>query len=105
MDKKFKIIMQNSAQKDILTIYNYISIVLGNTAASNKLMQKIKDRFNEIATYPKSAPLLINEYVKNKNIRKLIIDNYIAFYEINEQKNEIIVLRILHCTTNYINMI
>lgn len=97
--------MQNSAQKDILTIYNYISIVLGNTAVSNKLIQKIKDRFNEIATYLKSAPLLINEYVKNKNIRKLIIDNYIAFYEINEQKNEIIVLRILHCTTNYINML
>ena len=48
------------------------------------MLNKINDKFEEIKIFPKSAPLINNEYVKNKNIRKLLIDNYIAFYEIDE---------------------
>ena len=105
MGIKYKIIIENFAKKDILSIYNYISNILGNIIAADRLMNKINEKFNEIAVFPKSTPLLNNEYVNKDNIRKLIIENYIAFYEINEERHEIIILRILHCTMNYINII
>lgn len=47
----------------------------------------MNDKFNSITLFPKSAPLINNDYVKNKNIRKILIDNYIAFYDVDDINN------------------
>ena len=89
MNKKYKIIIEKWAQKDIESIYNYICIDLVNKDSAIKLLNKINEKFDSIALFPKSAPLLNNDYVTHKNIRKLLIDNYIAFYEVDDIKKEI----------------
>ena len=66
-----------------------IAIIGENCVGKSTLANKINEKFDSIALFPKSAPLLNNDYVTNKNIRKLLIDNYIAFYEVDDIKNEI----------------
>ena len=105
MDKKYNIIIEKYAQKDLESIYNYICNNLVNKEAAIKLLNKIKEKFDSIALFPKSAPLIINNYVKNKNIRKLLIDNYIAFYEVDDIKNEIRIIRIMYGMQNYIDVL
>ena len=105
MDKKYNIIIEKYAQKDLESIYNYICNNLVNKEAAIKLLNKINEKFNSIALFPKSAPLIINNYVKNKNIRKLLIDNYIAFYEVDDIKNEIRIIRIMYGMQNYIDVL
>jgi plasmid stabilization system protein ParE len=78
MNKKYRITIEKYAQKDIESIYNYICDNLVNKEAAIKLLNKINEKFDSIALSPKSAPLLNNDYVTNKNIRKLLIDNYIT---------------------------
>ncbi len=104
MDIKYQVIIEKCAQKDIINIYNYIAFILGNIFAADKLVNRIYEKFDEISLFPKSAPVLSNEFVNNSNIRKILIDNYIAFYEIDEASKEIIILRILHCSMNYNEM-
>lgn len=105
MDKKYNIIIEKYAQKDLESIYNYICNNLVNKEAAIKLLNKINEKFDSIALFPKSAPLIINNYVKNKNIRKLLIDNYIAFYEVDDIKNEIRIIRIMYGMQNYIDVL
>ncbi len=105
MDKKYKIIIEKHAQNDIESIYNYISNNLVNKEAAIKLLNKINDKFNSITLFPKSAPLINNNYVKNKNIRKLLIDNYIAFYEVDDINNEIRIIRVMYGMQNYIDIL
>ena len=105
MDKKYNIIIEKYAQKDLESIYNYICNKLVNKEAAIKLLNKINEKFDYIALFPKSAPLIINNYVKNKNIRKLLIDNYIAFYEVDDIKNEIRIIRIMYGMQNYIDVL
>ena len=105
MYKKYNIIIEKYAQKDLESIYNYICNNLVNKEAAIKLLNKINEKFDSIALFPKSAPLIINNYVKNKNIRKLLIDNYIAFYEVDDIKNEIRIIRIMYGMQNYIDVL
>ena len=105
MDKKYNIIIEKYAQKDLESIYNYICNKLVNKEAAIKLLNKINEKFDSISLFPKSAPLIINNYVKNKNIRKLLIDNYIAFYEVDDIKNEIRIIRIMYGMQNYIDVL
>ncbi len=105
MDKKYNVIIEKYAQKDLESIYNYICNNLVNKEAAIKLLNKIKEKFDSITLFPKSAPLINNNYVKNKNIRKLLIDNYIAFYEVDDIKNEIRIIRIMYGMQNYIDVL
>lgn len=105
MDKKYKIIIEKYAQKDIESIYNYICNNLVNKDEAIKLLNKINEKFDQIALFPKSASLINNDYVKNKNIRKLLIDNYIAFYEVDDTNKEIRIIRIMYGMQNYIDVL
>jgi addiction module RelE/StbE family toxin len=105
MDKKYSIIIEKYAQKDLESIYNYICNNLVNKEAAIKLLNKIKEKFDSITLFPKSAPLINNNYVKNKNIRKLLIDNYIAFYEVDDVNKEIRIIRIMYGMQNFIDVL
>ena len=76
-----------------------------NKEAAIKLLNKINEKFDSIASFPKSSPLLNNDYVTNKNIRKLLIDNYIAFYEVDDINKEIKIIRIIYGMQNYIDVL
>ena len=66
MDKKYNIIIEKYAQKDLESIYNYICNKLVNKEAAIKQLNKINEKFDSIALFPKSAPLIINNYVTTK---------------------------------------
>lgn len=55
--------------------------------------------------FPDSSPLLDNEYISNKNIRDLLVDKYIAFYEVDHANKEVKIIRILYGMMNYINIL
>lgn len=96
MNEKFKIIIEKYAQKDIKSIYDYICNSLVNKEATIKLLKEINDKFDSIAFFQKSSPLIKNDYIKNKNIRKLLIDNYIAFYEVDYINKKIKIIRVIY---------
>jgi plasmid stabilization system protein ParE len=88
MDSKFK--FTDKAENDLDEILDYISNKLCNFQAANDLFNKV---FNNIIAFPLCYPLLENEYVRNRNTRKAIIDNYNLYYVI--ESNTIVVLRII----------
>ena len=53
-----------------------------NKDAAVKLLNKFSDKFETISMFPDSSPLLDNGYISNKNIRKILVDKFIAFFYI-----------------------
>ncbi len=80
-------------------IFEYISINLSNPSAALKQINDFEKAFDNVCTFPESCPLINNEYVKDKSLRKKIVNNYIAFYRI--QNHEIQVVRVIYGMRNY----
>jgi len=51
--------------------------------------------------FPFSCNYVPDEYLKKKGYRKLIIDNYTAFYLVNEEEKQVIVMRVLYGRQKY----
>ena len=82
MDSRFT----DKAENDLDEILNYISNKLCNFQAANDLFNEIFKTIHNIIAFPLSYPLLENEYVRNRNIRKAIINNY-NLYHVIENKH------------------
>ncbi len=80
-------------------IFAYISKELKNPVAAIKQIDDFEKAFDNICTFPESCPFIDNEYVKDKTLRKLIVNNYIAFFRIKDK--EIQVVRVLYGMRNY----
>lgn len=87
------------AQADMEGIFGYISETLHNPTAAIKQIDDFEKAFDNVCTFPESCPFISNEYVSDKTLRKLIVNNYIAFFRIKEK--EIQIVRVLYAMRNY----
>ncbi len=87
------------ARLDMEQIFDYIAVELCNPTAAIGQINDFEKAFENVCTFPESCPYINNEYVKDKSLRKLIVNNYIAFYRIKD--NEIQVVRVLYGMRNY----
>lgn len=87
------------AQADLESIFSYISVELKNPTAAINQINDFEKAFENICSFPESCPFADNEYVKDKTLRKLIVNRYIAFFRIRGQ--EIQVIRVLYGMRNY----
>ena len=99
MENNFEIVIFPLAQADMEEIFNYISNNLKNKIAAGKLINDFKRTIEMIRLFPESFPLINNEYVNDKNIRKVSLKNYIIFYRIVNY--EIQIIRVLHGLQKY----
>lgn len=99
MANKYDLQIFPLAQLDMEQIFKYISVELCNPTAAINQINDFEKAFNDICTFPECCPRINNEYIKDKSLRKLIVNNYIAFYRISE--NQIQVVRVLYGMRNY----
>lgn len=92
MDSKY--VFTEKASTDLDNILNYISTNLYNNIAANNLFNNIFTTIDNIVTYHLSYPIVSNEYVRRKDVRKAIIDNYNLYYIVKD--SIIYVLRIIY---------
>ena len=99
MENNFEVVIFPLAQADMEEIFNYISNNLKNKIAAGKLINDFKRTIEIIRLFPESFPLINNEYVNDKKIRKVSLKNYIIFYRIVNY--EIQIIRVLHGLQKY----
>ena len=72
---------------------------MSNPTAALGQINDFEKAFENVCTFPESCPYINNEYVKDKSLRKLIVNNYIAFYRIKDDQIQIV--RVLYGMQNY----
>ena len=98
-NNKYQLKIFPMARLDMEQIFDYIAVELCNPTAAIGQINDFEKAFENICTFPESCPYINNEYVKDKSLRKLIVNNYIAFYRVRD--NEIQVVRVLCGMRNY----
>lgn len=89
------------AGEDLDEIYRYITEELYAEQAAANLLEKIEASIMRLKEFPFSCNYVADEYLKKKGYRKLIIDSYIAFYLVNEEEKQVIVMRVLYGRQKY----
>lgn len=99
----YEIVFTDTAKEELEEIYEYISEHLLEVGAANRLMDKIEQSILRLEQNPYSC---IEVHIKPHNniYRKLVIDNYIALYEVEETYKQVVIYRVLYEKRDYLKM-
>lgn len=100
-DKEYRLNFTTKAEEDLVEIYDYISNNLFASEAAGNLMDKFENKIMRLRAFTYSCSLVLDETLKQRGYRKLIIENYIVFYLVKEQTEQVIIMRILYGASNY----
>ena len=103
MTEKYEIKLSIKAKEDLKSIVLYIKNELNEPSIANKYAKVIKEEIHTLEYYPQKFAIIDNDNIKDLNIRKLVIKNYIAFYRVDENKKIVHVDRILYGECNWID--
>lgn len=105
MANNYSLKMTPKAADDLDNIYRYISEELFATSSAANILERIEKEIMKLREFPFSCNYVADEYLSNKSYRKLIVDNYIAFYVINEEQKQAIIMRVLYKKQKYENLL
>lgn len=98
---KYKVIYSQKAYRDLVNIYNYILINSLNPKIANKLIGEIKEAIESLDILPFRHELIETSIIDFKDIRKLLVKNYIVLYRVDEVAKSVYIVRIVSCKRDY----
>lgn len=101
MKKKYELKVTPAAESDLDHIYEYISENLSAPMAAQRLMDDIEKEIKSLRSSPYRCELCRSEYLALKGYRRLVINKYIALYVVNEQKSQVIIMRVFYGAMDY----
>jgi plasmid stabilization system protein ParE len=102
---KYKIVIELPAQRDLQDILCYITDTLKEPVVARRIYTSIKEQILALSQMPLRHSVVQDQPYATMGVRKLLVENYIAFYIINEAKCEVHVLRILYNRREWQNIL
>lgn len=99
----YEIVLTDIAKEEIEEIYEYISEHLLEPIVANRLMDKIEQNILRLERNPYSC---VEVHIKphDEIYRKLVIDNYIALYEVDEKYKQVVIYRVIYGKMDYLKI-
>ena len=98
--KKYSYQFTEIAEADIDDIMEYISRDLANPDAATAFADELEFQLGEICKVPTTGKLVENEYLARKDVRRFLVKNYIAYYIIDNDQNNVVILRVVYGKRN-----
>ena len=89
------------ARKDMLEIVRYISGELQNPDAADRLAVELVDAAESVLTFPYATPAYQPVSPLKHEYRKILIQNYLMFYWVDEEKKLVTVARVVYAKRDY----
>jgi toxin ParE1/3/4 len=105
MECKYSYRFTEKAEQDFDEILRYISFDLVNPIAAQNLGRKVFEKIDIVRTFPDSGALVDNEYLADKMVRKLPVDNYVIYYKAHYDEKVITIIRIVYGKRNLDEML
>ena len=77
--KKYTWLLTETAETDIDDALSYIAEVLHNPEAASAFADKLENSLDTLCKAPKNGHLVENEYLRRDDVRRILVDNYIAY--------------------------
>ena len=93
------------AKSDMVDIAKYIGVKLENPEAAERLAEKMIEAAEKLTDMPYKCPVHIPVKPLRHEYRKLIVQNYIMFYWVDEDKKLITIARVVYSGREYENLL
>ena len=93
------------AYEDLEETDAYITETLCNPEAALTLLNKIEKSISRLRLYPYVGSEVSDAYLGARGYRKLIVENYLVFYLIDEDEKAVVIMRILYGSREYRNLL
>lgn len=89
------------AQKDMIEIVRYISRELQNPDAADRLAVELVNAAESVLTFPCAAPAYQPIRSLKHEYRKILVQNYLMFYWVDEEERLVTVARVVYAKRDY----
>ena len=97
---RYNYVLTESADADIDDAFDNIANELVNPDAASAFVDELEEKLEEICKTPKAGRPIHNPYLKRDDVRRVLVKNNIAYYLIDEEKENIVVLRVVYNRRN-----
>ena len=101
----YHIHITKTAERDIADAADYIEFSLMNPLAVEHLFNLIEEKISFLSSTPNMYPLVADPVLCTWGIRFVMINNYLAFYIIDEHKKNVYIVRFLCSKRNWIHIL
>ena len=97
----YRIHITSKAEHDLIEAADYIEFTLLNSKAADDLLDKAEEEIGKLAFMPKKYRIVDDPVLASWGIRLITINNYIAFYTIDDDKGIVHIVRFLYGKRNW----
>ncbi len=101
----YQIHITSTAEHDIMRAADYIEFTLKNPTAADNLLDFATEEIGSLANLPRKFRLVDDPVLASWGIRFVIINNYLAFYTIDEENQTVFIIRFLYQKSNWASIL
>lgn len=103
--EKYKVIIEGTAENDLIEILDYIGRILHEPRTAERIYFSIKEQVLSLSEMPFRYPLIQDEPYRTNGVRRIPVENYSAFYLVDDQDKTVHVLRIIYNRREWMNFL
>lgn len=93
---EYKIVIEQTAENDLLGILSYISDTLHEPSIAMKIYGLIKKEILNLNRMPFRFEVVNEEPYRSMGVRRIPVENYTAFYIVDENEKTVHIFRIIY---------
>ena len=101
----YSIHVTKAAMRDLINASDYIEFNLSNQSAAIALEDEAEASFVSLASNPERFALVDDPFLAMRNIRFVIVKNFLGFYVIDELEQTVHIIRFLYSGQNWIEIL
>lgn len=98
---KYQVKTSRAVRNDLNESAGYIALQLKNPSSARQLLAKAFKAIDSLEEFPARFPLVRDSFLASLGIRAVSVDHYLLFYQIEESKQTVHVLRFLYGKRNW----
>lgn len=103
--EKYEVIIDAEAEKDLVEILTYITETLKEPHAAIRIFNSIREQILSLDHMPNRHAVIAEEPYAALGVRIIPVENYLAFYYVDEQSKAVHVFRILYNRREWKNLL
>ena len=101
----YQVHITSTAEHDIMRAADYIEFTLKNPTAADNLLDVSTEQIGSLSNLPQKFRLVDDPVLASWGICFVIVNNYLAFYTIDEEKQTVIIVRFLYRKSNWTSIL
>ena len=101
----YSIHITRAAERDIAEATDYIDNILLNPEAADSLLDKLNEQGEDLMDSLAKYQLADDPVLRSWGIRFTLVNNYLAFYIVDEEKRIVHIIRFLYGKRDWINIL